>query len=252
MMKSLQIFLCAFLLFGLPLAPLADAAPQGTPAELSQQDIATALKNYQKQLDTIKQQVSKAGTDGQLNKLFDATQTLSAAAEKLTTGLQPAQEKLQAQLDVLGPQPEAGTVTETASVVQQRNALNNAKKQLDDAVKRSLAIRTGANDLGQQINDLRRVAFKSQLALNTGSILSSQFWSPEVAPQAEDVDRLSEFNQQLLQTWAASWQDEWRYGTLGLLILAVATWLNAFSPGPVSVTCQMAACAAVLWLLPPR
>ncbi|TQI80505.1 small-conductance mechanosensitive channel [Serratia fonticola] len=224
MMKSLQLFLFTFLLLGLPLAPLANATQQNPSAELSPQDIATSLKNYQKQLDAIKQQVSKASTDGQLNKLFDATQALSAAAEKLTTDLQPAQEKLQAQLDVLGPPPEPGTMTETASVAQQRNTLNNAKKQLDDAVKRSQAISTGAIDLGQQISGLRRVAFKSQLALNTGSILSSQFWSPEVEPQTEDLARLGDFSQQLQQTWDASWQEEWRYGTLGLLILAVAIW----------------------------
>lgn len=222
MIKSLQIFLFTFLLFGLPLEPLANATQQGTQAELSPQDIAAALKSYQKQLDTIKQQVSKASTDGQLNKLFEATQGLSTAAEKLTTDLQPVQEKLQTQLDVLGPPPEAGGMAENASVIQQRNALNNAKKQLDDAVKRSHTIKNGAVDLGQQINDLRRVAFKSQLALNTGSILSSQFWSPEADPQAEDLARLGDFNQQLQQTWAAAWQEEWRYGTLGLLLLAIA------------------------------
>lgn len=109
MIKSLQIFLFTFLLFGLPLAPLANAAQQSAAAvELSPQEIAASLKNYQKQLDTIKQQVSKAGSDGQLNKLFEATQVLATDAEKLTTDLQPMQVKLQAQLDVLGPQPEPG------------------------------------------------------------------------------------------------------------------------------------------------
>ncbi|MFV8904846.1 DUF3772 domain-containing protein [Serratia fonticola] len=225
MIKSLQIFLFTFLLFGLPLAPLANAAQQNVAAvEISPQEIAASLKSYQKQLDTIKQQVSKAGSDGQLNKLFDATQVLATDAEKLTTDLQPMQVKLQAQLDVLGPQPEPGVMTETASVVQQRNTLNNAKKQLDDAVKRSQAIRTGALDLGQQITDLRRVAFKSQLALNTGSILSSQFWLPESSSQVEDLARLNDFKQQLEQTLEASWQDEWRYGTIALLILAAACW----------------------------
>ncbi len=58
-------------------------------------------------------------------------------------------------------------------MAQQRNALNNSKKQLDDAVKRAQAIKSSAFELGQQIGDLRRVAFKTQLALNTGSILGS-------------------------------------------------------------------------------
>lgn len=219
MMKSLPILLFAFLLFGLP---LANAATQEAPPELSPQELTSELKNYQKQLDTLKQQVAKASTDSQLNKLSDATQALSAGIDKLIAGLQPAQEKLQAQLDVLGPPPEAGGITEASSVVQQRNALNNTKKQLDDAVKRSNTIRASTLDLGQQINDLRRVAFKSQLALNTGSILSVQFWSLEETLRIDDWDRLSDLGQQLQQTWDASWQEEWRYGTLGLLLLAAA------------------------------
>ena len=224
MMKSLQIFLFIFLLSGLQLAPQSYAAVPATTVDSSQPDTATALKNYQKQLDTIKQQVSKARTDNQLSKLFIATQTLAASLEKLVTDLQPEQEKLQAQLDVLGPVPASGSMAETAAVAKQRDTLNSSKGLLDDAVKRSQAIRGNAISLGQQINDLRRVAFKTQLALNTGSILSADFWGAEEQPPEEDLNRFSDFNQQMLQIWDTSWQEEWRYGTLGLLGLAIAVW----------------------------
>ncbi|AHG22502.2 mechanosensitive ion channel protein [Chania multitudinisentens RB-25] len=224
-MKPLPILLFIFsILFGLPLVTHTSVAAPVAAVEDSQPDVATALKNYQKQLDTIKQQVSKANTDSQLSKLFDATQMLGADLGKLITELHPVQEKLQAQLDVLGPEPAPGSMAETAAVVKQRNALNSSKKQMDDAIKRSQAIKASTADLGQQINDLRRVAFKTQLALNTGSILSSDFWSPKTYMQTEELDQFSAFIQQLQQTWDNSWQESWRYGTLGLLMLAATIW----------------------------
>ena len=217
MLKPRQIILFLFLLFGLQLAPLTSVAAQDdSPVAESQPDPATALKNYQKQLDSIKQQVSKASNDTQLSKLKLTTDDLAAKLEKLAADLQPAQEKLQAQLDVLGPQPAAGALAENAAVVQQRNALNNSKKQLDEAVQRAQAMRAGVLDLGQQISDLRRVAFKSQLALNTGSVLGTKFWTPVIKPADDDVQRLDQFNAAMKQTWDASWQEDSRYGTLGL------------------------------------
>ena len=73
------------------------------PAAESAPDPATQLKAAQKQLDNMKQLVSKATTDTQLSKLRLATDDLVASMEKLATDLQPEQDKLKAQLDVLGP-----------------------------------------------------------------------------------------------------------------------------------------------------
>ncbi len=225
MLKPRPFLLLLLLLLGLQLTPLgAVAATQDDPAAESAPDPATQLKAAQKQLDSMKQLVSKATTDTQLSKLRLATDDLVASMDKLSADLQPLQEKLQAQLDVLGPAPAAGALPETPAVAQQRNALNNSKKQLDDAVKRAQAIKTSTFDLGQQISDLRRVAFKTQLALNTGSILGVKFWTPVVQPSADDVQRLDQFNAEMKAAWDASWQDEWRYGTLALLALAVLVW----------------------------
>ncbi|HHK5751077.1 TPA: DUF3772 domain-containing protein, partial [Serratia marcescens] len=165
-----------------------------------------------------------ATTDTQLSKLRLATDDLVASMEKLATDLQPEQDKLKAQLDVLGPPPVADALPETPAVAQQRNTLNSSKKQLDDAVKHARAIKNSAVDLGQQIGDLRQVAFKTQLTLNTGSILGVKFWTPVVQPSADDVQRLDQFKAEMKAAWDASWQDEWRYGTLALLALAVIIW----------------------------
>ncbi|MCI2403170.1 DUF3772 domain-containing protein [Serratia sp. PGPR-27] len=225
MLKPRPFLLLLLLLLGMQLTPFAAvAATQDDPAAESVPDPATQLKAAQKQLDSMKQLVSKATTDTQLSKLRLATDDLVASMDKLSADLQPVQEKLQAQLDVLGPAPAAGALPETPAVAQQRNALNSSKKQLDDAVKRAQAIKTSAFDLGQQISDLRRVAFKTQLALNTGSILGVKFWTPVVQPSADDVQRLDQFNAEMKAAWDASWQDEWRYGTLALLALAVIVW----------------------------
>ncbi|HHK5780944.1 TPA: DUF3772 domain-containing protein, partial [Serratia marcescens] len=225
MLKPRPFLLLLLLLLGLQLTPLAAvAATQDDPAAESAPDPATQLKAAQKQLDSMKQLVSKATTDTQLSKLRLATDDLVASMEKLATDLQPEQDKLKAQLDVLGPPPVADALPETPAVAQQRNTLNSSKKQLDDAVKHARAIKNSAVDLGQQIGDLRQVAFKTQLTLNTGSILGVKFWTPVVQPSADDVQRLDQFKAEMKAAWDASWQDEWRYGTLALLALAVIIW----------------------------
>ncbi|MDP8714626.1 DUF3772 domain-containing protein [Serratia marcescens] len=225
MLKSRPFLLLLLLLLGLQLTPPgAVAAIQDDPAAESAPDPATQLKAAQKQLDNMKQLVSKATTDTQLSKLRLATDDLVASMEKLATDLQPEQDKLKAQLDVLGPPPVADALPETPAVAQQRNTLNSSKKQLDDAVKHARAIKNSAVDLGQQIGDLRQVAFKTQLTLNTGSILGVKFWTPVVQPSADDVQRLDQFKAEMKAAWDASWQDEWRYGTLALLALAVTIW----------------------------
>ncbi|MBL9535252.1 mechanosensitive ion channel family protein [Klebsiella pneumoniae] len=221
MLRAHQSFIFMFLLCGLQLVPLQSIASQDQSVIEKDPVPTLALKNAQKQLDELKQQVSRTSTDNQLAKLQLSTGDLAAAMEKLSTDLQPAQEKLQAQLDVLGPQSVAGNQAETPLVVQQRNALNSSKKQLDDAVKRVQAIRSGALDLGQQIGDLRRVAFKTQLAQNTGSILGGKFWAPIVQPAEKDLQRLDQFNTALKEALEASLENEWRYGNLVLLALAI-------------------------------
>ncbi len=225
MLKPRPFLLLLLLLLGLQLTPLAAvAATQDDPAAESAPDPATQLKAAQKQLDSMKQLVSKATTDTQLSKLRLATDDLVAGMEKTChrSAARAGQTESAAGRPGAGPGGRRAAGNPGGGPAAQR--AEQQQKQLDDAVKRAQAIKSSAFDLGQQIGDLRRVAFKTQLALNTGSILGIKFWAPVLQPSEDDVQRLDQFNAEMKAAWDASWQDEWRYGTLALLALAVIVW----------------------------
>ncbi|WPU21330.1 DUF3772 domain-containing protein [Cedecea neteri] len=221
MSKTLHTFLLTCLLFvGLFLNAASPLAAQTEGQEPSLKEIAGQLKQYKTQIDNIKQQVSQTNTDSRLIKLFDTTQKLGVEVDNLAALLQPMHEKVQAQLQVLGPAPESGAGNETASVSRQRNALNSDKKQIDEAISTSQSLQTNIRALGIQINDLRRTYFKSQLASNSGSMLSATFWLQEADTQAVDIQRFNAFGDRLLETWQAAWEPEWFWGTFWLLVAA--------------------------------
>src|SRR5471032_3678793 len=167
------------------------------PAEL------TAL---QKRLDTTKQQVATAKTEKKLNALNDDALKLYDDAEKLLTALGPQRAQVQAQLDVLGPATAAGALPETPEVIRQRNKLNASKTLLDAQIDQASAIRTSAQNLSAQIRGLRRETLKTQIALNSGSILGISFWTPLFSPQDNDVARFDDFGAQVKDAWHQAWQ----------------------------------------------
>lgn len=101
------------------------------------------------------------------------TETLQLVEEAQTklAELTPQITQIQAQLDVLGPPAP----NETAEVTQQRKTLNRAKTLLDKQIDQADAVKTNATNLSTQINNLRRSALKSQIALNSGSVLGQNF-----------------------------------------------------------------------------
>lgn len=137
--------------------------------------VSVQLISLQKQLDKLKQNVSVSTSDNQLNALNETAIALVKDVEILLAELKPKREQLQTQLDVLGPPPAAGTLTETPIVAQQRRALNTRKIQLEGQHDQALSIKANAENLETQIIALRRTALKSQIALNSGSILGLNF-----------------------------------------------------------------------------
>jgi len=186
---------------------------------------STALPALQKQLDSLKQRVSAAKADKQFTALNDDAQKLVAEADKLAVALAPQLAQIQGQLDVLGPAPAPGTLTETPQVVSQRKQLNNSKTLLTTQIEQSKAIAVGAQNLSSQIAGLRRDALKTQIALNTGSILGADFWSPVFAPSDKDAERFDEFGSQVSDAWHQAWSDDWRVGSAVYLLLALAIGL---------------------------
>ncbi len=191
-----------------------DAAPKVNPS--------VELPKMQKILDKIKGQVSGDTNENQLNQLNEMALELSGNADTLGQALIPQRQQLDAQLAVLGPAPKADSgVKETPEVTRKRSSLESQKSKLDDQIKQAEGIKNGALVLSSQIVNLRRDQLKSQLALNSGSILGPKFWSPLVSRQDLDGEKISDFIAELQDTAALSWEPGWRFGTIGWLIAAM-------------------------------
>lgn len=191
-----------------------DAAPKVNPA--------VELPKMQKILDKIKGQVSGDTNENQLNQLNEMALELSGNAETLGQALIPQRQQLDAQLAVLGPAPKADSgVKETPEVTRKRAALENQKGKLDDQIKQADGIKNGALVLSSQIVNLRRDQLKSQLALNSGSILGPRFWSPLFSRQDLDGEKIGDFISELQDIAALSWEPGWRVGTVGWLLAAL-------------------------------
>jgi len=226
MQKMLRVPLLLALLSCLFLTPVHSYADDSTgqPDTAEQPvkvNVTTALPALQKRLDQLKQQVSSAKTDKKYTGLTDAAQKLAEDADKLTAALTPQLAQVQAQLDVLGPAPAPGTLTETPQVISQRNKLNASKTLMTTQLEQTKAIAVGAQNLSSQIAALRRDALKTQIALNTGSILGSNFWAPLITPNDDDAARFDDFGSQVKDAWTQAWSDDWRVGTGIYLFLAL-------------------------------
>jgi small-conductance mechanosensitive channel len=202
-----------------------DAAGQSATEEPVKVNASTELPALQKRLDSLKQRVSTAKADKQFTTLNDDALKLVSDADKLAVALAPQLAQIQGQLDVLGPAPAPGTLTETPQVVSQRKQLNNSKTLLTTQIEQSKAIAVGAQNLSSQISGLRRDALKTQIALNTGSILGENFWSPVFDPSDKDASRFDDFGTQVSAAWHQAWSDDWRFGSAVYLLLALAIGL---------------------------
>ncbi|WP_244323826.1 DUF3772 domain-containing protein [Mixta intestinalis] len=220
----------ASLLALLALAPLyLHAADDGDASTATAEDetavkvnAAVELPKMQKILDKIKGQVSDETNDAQLSQLNDMALELSGNADTLGQALIPQSQQLISQLAVLGPAPKPDSgVKETPEVTRKRAALENQKQKLDDQIKQAEAIKSGSLNLSAQIVNLRRDNLKTQLALNSGSIFGSRFWSPLFNVQQLDGEKLASFRDELVDTAALAWEPGWRAGTLLWLVAAV-------------------------------
>lgn len=229
MQKMLKMPLLLALLSCLILTPFIshadDSTGQTATEEPAKVNASTALPALQKRLDALKQRVSTAKMDKQFTSLNDDAQKLASEADKLAVALAPQLTQIQAQLDVLGPAPAPGTLAETPQVVSQRKQLNNSKTLLTTQIEQTKAISVGAQNLSSQISGLRRDALKTQIALNTGSILGEKFWSPVVSYSDKDAERFGDFGTQVSNAWDQAWSEEWRLGTGFYLLLALGIGL---------------------------
>ncbi|MGY2490788.1 DUF3772 domain-containing protein [Cupriavidus sp. CP313] len=201
----------------------SEAGAQQAPA-ITHGEATAELKRLQTEQDRIKQQASDPDSNTRLHELEETLQKLGADVDKLTSALTPQRAQLQAQLDVVGPPPAAGTTKEAPAVVKQRAELNARRAQLDAQLKQAGESKVNIANLSDQLARLQRSQMKDQLALRSDSILNPQFWKPLVSPTQEDQARLASFTDQVVPMAQLAWQPSQRAATIALLLLALAVW----------------------------
>ncbi|MBK5142263.1 mechanosensitive ion channel family protein [Budviciaceae bacterium BWR-B9] len=203
--------------------------PQDQDSEQEEKkDVSTAeLESLQQRLSDIKQQVSAVTKDKEFSLLNTQALEVSHKADEYISILTPVLTQIQAQLDVIGPAPAPGALDETPEVTKQRTALNADKAATEKKLEHSQTLKTNASNLSKQIIELRRNALKTQLALNSGSILGPRFWAPIFSPQVDDRTKIASFSQQLSDNIAQAWQPDRLFGSIALMVLAIAVWVYA-------------------------
>jgi len=201
----------------LPTPSATTAAPL---VEVSQSD----LQALQLRLDGLKQQISAANNYNQLEGPQDRVQTFILDVDRLSASLLPQQAQLAVQLGVLGAAPDTQIAAEQAEIAAQRALLSEQKNKVDATLKSLAALKQSAAELITQIAGIRRTLLESELTLRTDSILSPDFWSPLVAPEPDDRQRLKFFIDQVNLTWANVWAPGERFFTCVLVLLALAFW----------------------------
>lgn len=205
-------------------AESASAAEAPAAVALTHVEAMAELKRLQIAQDEIKQQASGSSNNPKLDGLDDALRQLAADVDKLTATLTAQRTALQAQLDVLGPPPEAGTTKEAPAVARQRAELNARKAQLDEERKQTADSQENIANLKDQVAKLHRSQLRDQLALRSDSILNPQFWAPLVKRSAEDRERLGALRDDVVPLLALAWQPAQRVGTVLWLVFALAVW----------------------------
>ena len=227
-MYRLRLFFPLLMLLTAALFPAVSQADDAATDAAQQTDAApkvnaaVELPKMQKVLDKIKGQVSGQTNENQLTQLNEMALELSGNADTLAQALQPQRQQLDAQLAVLGPAPKADSgVKETPEVTRKRSSLEAQKGKLDDQIKQADGIKNSALMLSSQITNLRRDLMKTQLALNSGSILGPRFWAPLFVKQDLDNEKIDDFLQDLKDTAALSWEPGYRFGTIAWLLAAM-------------------------------
>ena len=181
--------LLALLLLCVTLPAFAQSTPPPPADTASSQEPAVkepSLEDLNEQLDQIRQKVTVKANDDLLSSLRQAALQVQKQADSLVARQAADIEKLDDQLNILGPvQPD-----EAQSLTSQRKTLTAQKNALVSDERQTNTLSQSARDLATQIFSLRRSLFDSQISTRTASPLSSAFWSTLIRPTDDDLGRL--------------------------------------------------------------
>ncbi|MDH0303157.1 MULTISPECIES: DUF3772 domain-containing protein [unclassified Pseudomonas] len=222
---SLDRFYAGIFVLLLCLAIPAWAAP-ATPvsrlavAEQQELDENASLDALSERLDQIRQGVTGDANDDLLAQLRQSALQVQRQADVLATQRTADVQRLDDQLNVLGP-PMA---EEAESLTRQRKQLGDEKNALVAEQKDATTLAQSARDLSTQIVNLRRSLFNSQITSRAASPLSPAFWSSLIRPTDDDVARLRDLRGEVADAVDSAFSAEHRWWFISALVAAVLVW----------------------------
>ncbi|WP_194789863.1 DUF3772 domain-containing protein [Pseudomonas sp. UFMG81] len=200
----------------------APATPVSRLAVAEQQvlDENASLEELSERLDQIRQGVTSNANDDLLAQLRQSALQVQRQADVLVTARTADVQRLDDQLNVLGPQmpEEADTLT------RQRKQLTDQKKAVLAEQQDATTLTQSARDLSTQIVNLRRSLFNSQITSRAASPLSPAFWSSLIRPTDDDVARLRDLRGEAADAMASAFSAEHRWLFISALVAAVLVW----------------------------
>ena len=182
-----------------------------------------SLEQLSDRLDLVRQGVTSNANDDMLSQLRQAALQVQRQADALGTQRTSDVERLDDQLNVLGPVlPD-----EADSITRQRKQLADEKKSLLAQQQQAQQLTQSARDLATQIVNLRRSLFNSQVTSRAASPLSPAFWSSLIRPTDDDVARLRELRGEAADAVASAFSAEHRWLFIACLVAAVLVWTVA-------------------------
>ena len=200
----------------------APATPASRLAVAEQQvlDENASLDELSERLDQIRQGVTSNANDDLLAQLRQSALQVQRQADVLATQRTADVQRLDDQLNVLGP-PMA---EEAESLTRQRKQLTDEKNKVVAEQKDATTLTQSARDLSTQIVNLRRSLFNSQITSRAASPLSPAFWSSLIRPTDDDVARLRDLRGEVSDAMASAFSAEHRWLFITALVAAVLVW----------------------------
>lgn len=155
--------------------------PAMAGALFAQEEENRRLDNAKAALDAIEQQLSSGSFDDEALVAIQARiDGVRSDIAKVSEDLAPRAQTIQTRLDQLGPAPGEGAPPESPELAQERQAQIDAKKPIDETLRRASALSIQADQLSDNAARKRRDLFATRVLVRTRSILDPGLWGAVV------------------------------------------------------------------------
>ncbi|MBI1386232.1 MAG: DUF3772 domain-containing protein [Rhizobiales bacterium] len=240
---------------------------QAAAADVSMASVEAAeaaVQRWQGLLETTSKTLDRvAGGDAPIPEFRDELTGVRWEARDLAASLAPSLVELRAQLERLGPAPEAGGTPESPSVAESRAGLEREVSRIDGLVRSAELIATRSESLISRLENLRRQRFTRAVLEQTASPLLPELWRGAWQQQLASLDSLAT----IARAWWRRAAPQWRLALLFVAAIAIGLLLHrglarveqqrdriaASEPAFIrraDVALQTALARAIPWLVP--